>query len=99
MIDVKEAVKSARNYLMDMIHEGQISTGPVPAISLEEVELSEDEKYWLITFGYDTDRAVNTNRVVDNLALTKLSRNGPPQPLYIRNYKLITVRAEDGKPE
>ena len=45
-IDVKKAVELARGYLSDVLQ--------VPALQLllEEVELSEDRQFWLITLSY-----------------------------------------------
>lgn len=45
-IDAKIAAQRARDYFIDLM-------GLEPKyITLEEVELSEDEKYWFITLGY-----------------------------------------------
>jgi hypothetical protein len=45
MIEVKEAVQIARQYLQDAIENIQL-------LQLEETELVEDEKYWIITLSY-----------------------------------------------
>jgi hypothetical protein len=45
MIDVKQAVKIAYDYLTSLYPEAR-------SVELEEVELTEDERYWLITLGY-----------------------------------------------
>jgi hypothetical protein len=47
MVDVKEAVKAAREYLSQLY-----DTGPLRDIFLEEVELSYDEKHWYVTIGF-----------------------------------------------
>jgi hypothetical protein len=47
MIDVKEAADLARKYFLSL-HEGR----GVYQLALEEVELSNDERYWLITLSY-----------------------------------------------
>ncbi len=93
MIDVKEAVQSARNYLMEMVDTGGIDLAPGSAISLEEVELSQDEKFWLVTFGFDTKRELEYVTNTWNLSPEVTAR-----PKYYRDYKIIKVRAEDGKP-
>ena len=46
MIDVKEASKTAYE------HFGQLYQGNYENLSLEEVEISEDGKYWEIILGY-----------------------------------------------
>ena len=47
MIDVKEAVKVAFKEI-----ENLYTTEELTDLTLEEVELSEDEQYWLITLGF-----------------------------------------------
>jgi hypothetical protein len=46
MIDAKKAVDIANNYLKS-VYEASF-----PGLQLEEIELSEDQKFWLITLGY-----------------------------------------------
>lgn len=47
MIDVKQAVDIASQYLISLFADKAPSN-----IQLEEVELSEDEKYWFITLSF-----------------------------------------------
>ncbi|HEY0083585.1 MAG TPA: hypothetical protein VGB61_12400 [Pyrinomonadaceae bacterium] len=47
MIDVKQAAQSASNFIV-----GLYSNETISDVMLEEVELSEDEKYWLITLSF-----------------------------------------------
>jgi len=49
MIDVKEAVGKAVDYLVSVYPKIEQST-----IELEEVERSEDDQFWLITLSYGT---------------------------------------------
>jgi hypothetical protein len=46
MIDAKTAATNASQYLKELLPE------PIYSLRLEEVELSEDERYWHITLGY-----------------------------------------------
>ena len=48
MIDVKQAVKIASDFFTNLYGQELSLSG----IQLEEVELTEDGKYWLITLGY-----------------------------------------------
>jgi hypothetical protein len=48
MIDVKNAVKNAMAYVADIFGQDQLVD-----VRLEEVERSEDDKYWYITIGFD----------------------------------------------
>lgn len=47
MIEVKQAAEAAFTYFSDLYKGGHYN------LALEEVELSNDEKYWLITLGYN----------------------------------------------
>lgn len=47
MIDVKQAVASAKTYASQLFQEEKIL-----GLELEEVELSEDNKYWFVTLGF-----------------------------------------------
>jgi hypothetical protein len=50
MVDVKEAVRACATYLHSM---QAILEAPVQDVLLEEVEVSDDSKYWFITLGFD----------------------------------------------
>jgi len=45
MIEAKEAVIAAAKYFTDI-------TGHTGGVTVEEIELSDDEKYWLVTLGF-----------------------------------------------
>jgi len=47
MIEVKEAVKIAQDYIQDLFAHEEIRD-----LALEEVELSEDNKFWIVTLGF-----------------------------------------------
>jgi hypothetical protein len=53
MVDVKEAAKTASDYLA-----GLYSLDAWDDLRLEEVELTEDEKYWLITLSYQDKKMI-----------------------------------------
>jgi hypothetical protein len=74
MIGVKEAVTAAIRFAADVYGEGREPT-------LEEVEPSSDERYWLITLGF----ADNTNP----FAVIAGGRVN-------RKYKVFKVDAESG---
>lgn len=80
-IDVREAIRIARDYIVHLYEE------PLPNLMLEEVTVDDDGNYWYITFGFDTDRPRSD--------VPSMFTNA--QPKYVRAYKLITVRASDGK--
>ncbi len=45
MIEAKDAVIAAAKYFTDI-------TGHTGGVIVEEIELSDDEKYWLVTLGF-----------------------------------------------
>ena len=84
-IDVKTAVSAALNYfnfLQDNISK------EIQTIRLEEVELSEDKNYWLITLGYDVPVKNQFSGIIPTLA-----------PVYKREYKLFKVNSETSEVE
>ena len=82
-IDVHEAVKAAIGFF-----EKSFAHEKTNHLQLEEVELSEDGRFWLITVGYDDPVAVMSELVKAPLLLR-------PRPL--RKYKVVRVDAETGK--
>jgi hypothetical protein len=85
MFDVKEAVKIAVSYMKDLYQPEEI-----PNLLLEEAELSEDSKYWLVTLGF-TRELVKASPFA--IALT----NEPIRE--IRAYKVIKINIEDRRVE
>ncbi len=79
-LGVKEAVKAARVYFDDIYRDEQLE-----GVLLEEVELSDNEHIWHVTFGYDTDRPTASGA---GLSFTR--------PGFVREYKTIDINAEDG---
>jgi hypothetical protein len=87
-IDVRGAVTSATNYfqsLQDMI------SPQLQDLRLEEVELSEDKKYWLITLGFERPVVQPKN------SLNSLLEASPPAYKYEREYKLFKIDSETGE--
>jgi hypothetical protein len=83
MIDVKQAVQIALQYCAQLF-------GNQNQLRLEEVELSEDEKHWLITVGFDEPVPSRTD------ALGQALQGFMPKQ-YERKYKVVDVDAENGK--
>ncbi len=84
-VDVREAVRIARQYMRDL-YEGE----KLPNLRLEEVELSEDNAEWLVTFGFTaSEKDVETNSFITAIG----GSTSRPR----RDYKLIRVDARTGK--
>ena len=75
MIPVKEAVRKSVRYLNDLIEDNNLNP------QLEEVELSEDGNFWIITFSFD-----NRNKPSEINILS-----------YERDYKTITISSKTGE--
>lgn len=82
-IDVREAVNIAEKYF-DSVKD--MMGLQVNDLRLEEVELSEDKNFWLITLGFNrlTDTAKN------HLGL-------PTIPRHEREYKIFNIDAQTGE--
>jgi len=82
-VDVKEAVGKAMDYLKDMYRIDQFKD-----VLLEEVDLSEDNKFWNVTIGF-TRRQESTS-------------GGPMATLigqsteFKREFKIFQIDAENG---
>jgi hypothetical protein len=83
--DVRAAAKAAVNYIQSF----QDLLGNLENLRLEEVELSEDRKYWLITLGFD----INNNSEVDENPLFPITEGTKQE----RQYKLIKVDTVSGQ--
>lgn len=78
-IGVKEAVQAARAAVQELLPASDLND-----LQLEEVEQSEDEKYWLITLGF-YERPTGIESQINPFAKGA------------RKYKLFKVDAESGK--
>lgn len=88
MIDVKQAVSSANSYLNLL----QDNIGNLQAIRLEEVELSEDKKYWLITLGHDLFERIKQPLGIPGLPTRE-------NETFTRKYRVFKVNSETGEVE
>ena len=75
-VDVKKAVELARGYLSDVLQVSALQ------VLLEEVELSEDRQFWLITLSFPAPR-LSPVQVIAGLAN--------------REYKIVRLRADTGE--
>lgn len=91
-IDVRTAVNNAIVYLksiQDLI--GNAAT-EIEDLRLEEIELSEDKKSWLITLGFDIP--VKNRSPIEAIMASPIA-----SPKYQREYRLFQVNAETGEVE
>jgi hypothetical protein len=84
-LDVRAAVYAVQNYFQSI---QDLMGVQIEDLRLEEVELSEDKKNWLITLGYEQPSYRN-----NPLGLPTIPQ---PQP---REYKVFKLNAETGEVE
>ncbi|HEY4760864.1 MAG TPA: hypothetical protein VIH42_09820 [Thermoguttaceae bacterium] len=89
MIDIKLAVKKALDYVAELFPVSTFSE-----LRLEEVELTEDDKNWLITVSFIRKTSLSS---ISDIATVMAELHGNYDPSD-REYKLITIDAETGKP-
>ena len=87
--DVKAAVRSAYQYIREF--QDLMGAG-LDDLRLEEVELSEDEKTWLVTLGYDVP--IKRKSALDEAMQPLNASRG-----FQREYKLFSINALTGKVE
>ena len=85
-IDVKQAVRTATAFVRDIYAE---QVQPVNNLRLEEVELSDDGRLWLVTLGFDRPIEQATGAYADISAALAF-------PQTVRDYKIIKVDADTG---
>lgn len=84
MIDVKQAVKIAAEYFTGVMGEKAFD------LTLEEVELSEDEKWWRVTLSAEIPISPPPSDLPGANALSIFRRE------YRRVYKLFVINAQTG---
>lgn len=85
--DVRTAVGLARNYLSSI---QDLISFEIQDIRLEEVELSEDEKNWFVTLGYDLPKPAFQNPLIPEMI---------KQVELERHYRILKINAETRKVE
>ncbi|MEB3830519.1 hypothetical protein [Phormidium sp. CCY1219] len=91
MIDVRKAVLAAQNYfgsLQDLMRSPNVG-GQIEDVRLEEVELSEDKKFWFITLGFDVLKPASQNTLLSEMMPNREERN----------YRVFKINAETGEVE
>ncbi len=89
-VDVRGAVVAAKKYfqsLTDMI------SNQVQDLRLEEVELSEDKRFWFITLGFERPVVQRKNSLANLLPAPA----SPPDYKYEREYKIFKIDSETGE--
>jgi len=92
-IDARQASKAAIDYYLglytDLTSNACVESNNQVSVSLEEVELSEDGKHWLITLGF--------KERVDRVGLPAAFALSTALNPYHNKYKVFKVDARTGK--
>jgi hypothetical protein len=88
-LNVKDAVRIAVEYVRDLYAPEELLD-----LRLEEVELSESGKYWLVTLGFSRPELKKQHRPLEPAAGGLLSMLRP-QDLE-REYKVVKINATSG---
>ena len=89
MIGVKQAVNNALKYFQDL-YEQDLLNKKLSDLRLEEVELSDDEKYWFVTIGYT--RALPDDSPLANILPAPIPKTTTP----IEEYKIFKIDSTSG---
>lgn len=91
MIDVRKAVIAAQDYF-NSVQDLMSQNGPldIQDLRLEEIELSEDKKFWFVTIGYNLPKWAMRNPLLQEVVKTKE---------WERNYKIFKINADTGNVE
>lgn len=97
-IDLRSAVNSVRGYVTDF---KDILGNNLDNFLIEETELSEDEKFWLITIGFEREVDPKKSKTyVNNPLVSKEITDLLPQKQIFnieRVYKIFKVDASTGE--
>jgi len=79
MIDVKQAVQVASDFIKQLYGADQLQQ-----LTLEEVELTDDDRFWLVTLGFSRPELASP---LEAFATAKQRRE----------YKILKIHADSGK--
>ena len=90
-INLKQAVQSVRNYIVEL---QDILGNNLEDLMVEETELSEDEKFWLITVGFS--RKIDPREQNQSPIMSGILATGGQQATMKRDYKIFKVDSSTG---
>jgi CO dehydrogenase/acetyl-CoA synthase delta subunit len=91
MIDSKQAVQFAYQNLYELVGTRELAN--VEGIQLEELELTDDSKYWNVTVSYPIKKEQQEEALVKvPESLAKFVRDSPK-----RKWRTLKIDSQDGK--
>jgi len=91
-IDLRRAVQSVKEYIVEF---NDILGNNLEDLMIEETELSEDEKFWLITVGFS--RKIDPREQNQSSLMSGILSTGGQQATMKRDYKIFKVDSFSGK--
>jgi|DewCreStandDraft_4_1066084.scaffolds.fasta_scaffold154309_1 hypothetical protein len=90
MIDAKQAVNTAYKFIHNLYESEELID-----LALEEIELSSDEKYWLVTLGFTRllSKPLEKKVVAPWVSIAEALQ---AEQQAVREYKIVKVDAETG---
>ncbi len=93
MIDVRAAVTAAYEYMKSI---QDLMGNPLDDLRLEEVELSNDKSFWLITLGFERPVKARKSPLQELIPASAVPSS---TSLYQREYKQFKVNSQTGEVE
>ena len=93
MIDVKTAVQAALLHLINLYEDSDIKD-----ILLEEFEMSPDQRFWEVTFGFNVTETEIPSPIDEMLSRVQRTDTGERKK-QTRKYKVLRVDADSGHVE
>lgn len=81
MIEVKQAIKISQDYIKELYSGDEIRD-----LSLEEIEVTEDSKFWLVTLAFTKQMTQPLNPI-----------DAMTGPKYARFFKELKIETESGQ--
>ena len=94
MIDVKQAIRNARAYFVEVYDAAGVS---LDNLLLEGVEESKHGKYWLITYGFDVELSGSAEIDKPNLTWGSFGWKPESSSNRTRTYHTVWVHSKNGK--
>lgn len=91
-IDLRKAVKNVQDYIVEF---NDILENNLEGVMVEETELSDDEKYWLITIGFN--RKIDPREQNVSALMGGILNTGEKPATMRRDYKIFKVDSSTGE--
>jgi len=94
---LRKAVQSVRKYITEY---NDILGRNIDSLTIEETELSEDGKFWLITVSFDRELDLQKSKTyVTNPLFSEITDRLPREKTFVveKDYKIFKINAQNGE--